>query len=235
MRLLLFSNSTNKGEEYLNFTLPYIESFLSGTSKNAVFLPYAGVSFGFDKYFEIVSRELRKIGIDLISLHLQKDPILSVKNAEIIIIGGGNTFCLLKSVYDLKLLKILRSKVLNGTLFIGWSAGSNIACPTIKTTNDMPIVQPKKFEALNLIPFQINPHYTDFREKDHSGETREMRINEFLLLNPVVPVVGLREGTLLQIEEEKIWFRGNNTCKIFKYAKEPIEINPEVDLNSILI
>jgi dipeptidase E len=230
MRLLLFSNSTNTGKEYLNFTLPYINDFINMVNKNALFVPYAAVSIGLDRYYEMVSQELNKVGINIISLHRQKDAYKAVKNAEIIIIGGGNTFCLLKKLIDLNLLKTIRNKVLKGTPYIGWSAGSNLACPTIKTTNDMPIVHPKNLDALDLVPFQINPHYTDFNPTNHSGETREMRINEFLLLDQKLPVIGLREGTLLQIENDQIILKGELSCRLFKYLQEPIEIEPETDL-----
>ena len=230
MRLLLFSNSTNTGEEYLNFTLPYIHDFVKNENKPALFIPYAGISVGYDNYYERVEHELNKIGIKLISIHRQTDQQSAIRKAEIIIIGGGNTFCLLKTLIDLKLLKLIKNNVLNGTLYIGWSAGSNIACPSIKTTNDMPIVQPHQFEALNLIPFQINPHYTDEMLANHSGESRETRINEYLIVNPGTHVIGLREGSLLEVNSNKINLLGKKTCRLFRFGKDPIEILPGTDL-----
>lgn len=234
MRLLLFSNSTNAGEEYLGYTLPYIDSFLPLEKRKAAFIPYAGISVGFDKYAEMVSDQLTKVGIEIISLHNSTNKKKTIEEADIIIIGGGNTFFLLKSLQEENLLGIIRTCVLEGTPYIGWSAGSNMACPTIKTTNDMPIVEPANFYALNLISFQINPHYTDFKQEDHAGETREMRILEFLLANQDVYVTGLREHTLLQIEEGKIELKGTHSCRIFKKGMPPIEIQPGEDLDILL-
>lgn len=234
MRLLLFSNSTNAGEEYLGYTLSYIDSFLQGVERKALFIPYAGISLGFDAYFEMVEKQLGEISVQLSSIHHFNDKIKAVKEASIIIIGGGNTFYLLKFLQDEGLLDCIREQVQNNTPYIGWSAGSNLACPTIRTTNDMPIVQPNDFNALNLIPFQINPHYTDFKQEGHAGETREMRINEFILANQQIYIAGLREGTLLQMTGNKLELLGNKSCRIFHFNKIPFEVNPGEKLDFLM-
>jgi dipeptidase E len=232
MNLLLFSNSTNAGEEYLTYPLPYIKNFLKNIkSKNIAFIPYAAVTFSFDEYEEHVNNRLNTIGYSVKSVHHSDNPADQIKKADIIIIGGGNTFHLLTHLYKNDLLKAIREKVLNGTPYIGWSAGSNVACPTICTTNDMPVIQPPSFDALNLIPFQINPHYIDANPEGHAGETREQRILEFLAANNEKTVVGLREGTLLHIENNRIELKGKKPARIFKYKQTPIEIDAGKDLH----
>jgi dipeptidase E len=234
MRLLLFSNSTNAGEEYLSYTLPYIKEFLTENEKEAVFIPFAGISVGFDAYTHMVSGKLGSIGLRIKSLHQVRDKIKMIREASCIIIGGGNTFYLLKLLQDENLLDPIREEVKAGKPFIGWSAGSNVTCPTICTTNDMPIVEPADFTALDLIPFQINPHYTDVVLKQHAGETREMRINEYILANHHRFVAGLREGTLLEIKKDMIRLKGNKPCRIFHYGQETVEVSPGQDLGFLL-
>ena len=158
MRLLLFSNSTNAGEEYLSYTLPYINNFLKENEKQAIFIPFAGITPGYDNYEQLVSEKLKTIGVRIESLHKIKQKEFAIQKAGCIIVGGGNTFCLLKTLQEYELLDVIRQRIKGGIPYIGWSAGSNLACPTIRTTNDMPIVEPDNFEALRLIPFQINPH-----------------------------------------------------------------------------
>lgn len=235
MRLLLFSNSKNEGEAYLDYTLPYINSFFKNDKPTkALFIPYAGVTLGFDNYLNKVKDILGLIGLKISSIHNQVNKIKAIDEAQIIIIGGGNTFCLLKSLQEYKLVGKIREKVMQGTPYIGWSAGANMACPTIRTTNDMPIVEPNNFNALNLIQFQINPHYTDFNPPGHAGETREMRIEEFILMNQKIFVAGLREGTLFRIEDKKIELMGNKPCRIFKYGQEPVEKYPAEDFSFLI-
>ena len=234
MRLLLFSNSTNIGEEYLGFTLPYIDSFLGGIERKALFIPYAGITPGFDAYSEMVKEELSLISVQVESVHQYRDKKQAVRNAGIIIMGGGNTFYLLKLLQDEGLIKIITERVNEGIPYIGWSAGSNLACPTIRTTNDMPIVQPDNLNALNLIPFQINPHFSDFHPPGHAGETREMRINEFILANQQIYIAGLREGTLLQMTGNKLELLGNKSCRIFHFNKIPFEVNPGEKLDFLM-
>lgn len=234
MRLLLFSNSTNAGHGYLDFPLPYIRDFLTSDEKNVLFVPYAGISVGFDAYAELVQGKLSHLGLKLESIHRVHDKKEAINRASVIIIGGGNTFFLLKMLQAEKLIQPIRENVLDGKSYIGWSAGSNITCPTLCTTNDMPIVEPESFKALNLVPFQINPHYTDFVQKGHAGETREMRIQEYIIANQEMYVVGLREGTLLQINNKKMYLKGDKPCRIFRYNREPEEISPGEELSFLL-
>lgn len=234
MRLLLISNSTNAGEAYLDYPKNNIREFLGSKPVKALFIPYAGVTVSFDDYAKKVSSRFREIGHDIDSIHLHKDPVKAVNEAEVIVIGGGNTFQLLKMIQDNGLIEPIRKKVLGGTPYIGWSAGSNMACPTIRTTNDMPILEPSTFNALNLVKFQINPHYLDANPEGHAGETREARIEEFIEVNPGVIVVGLREGTMLLIENGKISMIGPRKARIFQKGSAPKELAAPDDFRFLL-
>ncbi|HUX55811.1 MAG TPA: dipeptidase PepE [Bacteroidales bacterium] len=234
MRLLLISNSTNPGEPYLDYPKKNIKEFLGPKPVKALFIPYAAVTFSFDAYEEKVSERFREIGHDVISIHRFEDPVSALKAASAIVVGGGNTWNLLKLIRDNKLIDIVRQKVQGGTPYIGWSAGSNVACPTIRTTNDMPVSEPDSFGAFNLIPFQINPHYLDANPAGHAGETREQRIEEFIEVNPGIFVAGLREGTMLILENEKIHLHGPRKVRIFKKGVIPFELGPEDDLSFLL-
>jgi dipeptidase E len=234
MRLLLISNSTNAGEAYLEHPLKQIKSFLGDTKVNALFIPYAGVTISFDEYASRVRKRFQEIGHDITSIHESADPVRAVQNARAIVVGGGNTFHLAKLIQDHDLLDPIREKVLAGTPYIGWSAGSNMACPSIRTTNDMPIVEPKNFRALCLVPFQINPHYLDANPEGHAGETREMRIEEFIEANPGMFVVGLREGTMLLLKEGTIHLLGPRPARIFKKGSIPQELKSGSDFSFLL-
>jgi len=223
MRLLLISNSTNAGEAYLDYPKFEIKKFLGVIPVKALFFPYAGVSFSFNEYELKVKNRFNEIGHDIVSIHHFDNAVKAVEEAEAIVVGGGNTFQLLKMIYDNKLIEPVRKKVLSGTPFIGWSAGSNVACPTIKTTNDMPIVFPGSFNAFNFVPFQINPHYIDKHPDGHAGETREQRLEEFVLANPDVYVMGLRESCMFKIENNEISLIGPYSVKVFKNGMEPFE------------
>jgi dipeptidase E len=226
MRLLLISNSTNAGEAYLDHPKQQIKDFLGKTKVTALFIPYAGVTISFNDYEMRVKVRFNEIGHDIVSIHHFTDPVKAVESAEAVVIGGGNTFGLLRRIQDYKLIEPIREKVFSGISFIGWSAGANMACPTISTTNDMPIVQPESFEALNLIPFQINPHYLDANPEGHAGETREMRIKEYIEVNRDTHVIGLREGSMFLIEMDKIQLIGQRNARIFKYGQHPLELKP---------
>jgi len=234
MRLLLISNSTNPGEPYLDYPKYKIKEFLGQKPVKALFIPYAAVTFHFDVYEEKVSERFREIGHDIISIHRFPDPVSALNQASAIVVGGGNTWKLLKMIRDNNLIEIIREKVLGGTPYIGWSAGSNMACPTIMTTNDMPIVEPDSFRAFNLIPFQINPHYLDANPAGHAGETREQRIEEFIVANPHLFVAGLREGTMIIRENEKITLSGPSRIRIFRKGTSPVELTSEDDLSFLL-
>lgn len=234
MRLLLISNSTNPGEPYLDYPKANIREFLGARPVKALFIPYAAVTFSFDEYEAKVSERFREIGHDVESIHRFKDPVAAVRKAEAIVAGGGNTWKLLKMIRDNGLIKPVYDKVSSGTPYIGWSAGSNVACPTLRTTNDMPVIEPDSFEAFNLVPFQINPHYLDVNPQGHAGETREQRIEEFIEINPGINVVGLREGTMLLIENGNMRLIGPRKARIFKKGTIPVEAGNSEDLSYLL-
>ncbi len=234
MRLLLISNSTNAGEAYLDYPKDNIREFLGSKKVTALFIPYAAVTFSYDEYEEKVRTRFREVGHDVISIHHFSDPSKAVMEAAAIVVGGGNTWMLLKCVREKKLIGPIRKKVISGTPYIGWSAGSNLACPTIMTTNDMPVTSPSSFKALNLIPFQINPHYLDANPAGHAGETREQRILEFIEVNRNTFVAGLREGTMFLIEGKKLSLTGQRGARIFKYGTDPLEIRPGQDISFLL-
>lgn len=230
MKLLLISNSTNPGEGYLQHPKEQIEKFLQGVNK-VLFLPYAAVSFSFNEYERKVQEKFSEFGIEVISLHHFKDAKKAVKEAEAIVVGGGNTFRLLKMIQQLDIIETVRYRALDGIPYLGWSAGANVACPTICTTNDMPIVEPDNFSAFNLVRFQINPHYLDSNPLGHAGETREQRIEEFLEMDPYSYVVGLREGSMLLMEKGNINLLGPKTARIFRHGTVPFEVKPGDDLD----
>lgn len=239
-KMLLISNSTNFGESYLCWTLPEIELFAKENNiTKALFIPYAGVSLSYDTYEQKVAKVLSRISIKLTSIHHHNNPISAVKESECIIVGGGNTFHLVYMMHKLKIMDEVRNKVINGTPFIGWSAGSNIACPTLRTTNDMPIVMPENFNCLNLVPFQINPHYLDSNPIidemiKHGGETRDDRLLEFITLNPDVTVVGLRESCSLIVKGDTISLRGGRSLRVLKYNQTPEEYPQGSDINFLM-
>ncbi len=234
MRLLLISNSTNAGEEYLDYPKEEIGRFLGEKSVKALFIPYAAVTFSFSDYEKKVRKRFREVGHDIESIHNYTDPVKAIEEAEAIVVGGGNTWQLLKIIIDNRLIEPVRNKVFEGTPYIGWSAGSNMACPTIRTTNDMPILEPGAFNAFNLIPFQINPHYLDANPDGHAGETRQQRIEEFLVVNPGIYVAGLREGTMLLLENTKLRLIGPRKLRLFRKGDEPAEFSEKDDLSFLL-
>lgn len=229
MNLLLISNSTMAGEAYLDYPKHNIANFLGKEKVKALFIPYAGVTVSFDDYEAKVKNKFNEVGHDIVSIHHFADPVKAVEEAEAIVVGGGSTWQLLHHVHKYLLTEPIRKKVLSGTKYIGWSAGSNMACPTIKTTNDMPIIDPMGFDALNLIPFQINPHYLDKNPDGHGGETREDRIMEFLEINKEMMVVGLREGCMFEIKGDKYGYIGKLPLRIFKHNVKPYEMEPDSD------
>jgi dipeptidase E len=234
MRLLLISNSTNPGGVYLGYPGEYIKTFLGENPMKALFIPYAAVTFSYDAYEEKVSERFRELGHEIISIHHFTDPVSAAKTASAIIVGGGNTWKLLKMLRENDLIDTIKQRVTGGSPYIGWSAGANVACPTIKTTNDMPVVEPDSFDAFNLVPFQINPHYTDVNLPGHAGETREQRIEEFIEANPGIYVAGLREGTMLLCENETLRLHGLKNIRIFKKGAIPAEFGESNDLSFLL-
>jgi len=232
-RLLLLSNSRSYGMEYLEHARDDIRDFL-GSIDTALFIPWAGVSVTWDEYARITGERFAAFGIDLTPVHTQSDPVSAVGAARAILVGGGNTFHLLDTMQRNGTLPAIRQRVLEGAPYIGWSAGSNVACPTIRTTNDMPIVETSGFDALGLVPFQINPHYTDAVLPRHHGETRSDRIEEFTRVNTGTWVVGLREGSALRVEGDEISLLGEHQMRIFRSGREPIEVGSGDDLGFLL-
>ena len=233
MKLLLISNSTNAGEAYLQYPIAQIASFLQGV-KEIAFVPYAAVTFSYAEYEAKVQARFDEIGIKVRSVHRAKDPRKMILQAEAICVGGGNTFVLTKKMQEQGLIQAIRRKISAGTPYVGWSAGSNVTCPTICTTNDMPIVQPESFKAIGAVKFQINPHYLDANPEGHAGETREQRILEYIKANPRRWVVGLREGCMLKYVDGKLELIGSRPMRIFKYGVETFEVNSGDDLSFLL-
>ena len=233
MNLLLISNSTNAGEEYLKYPIAEIAKTLKGVSE-VVFIPYAAVTFSYDEYEAKVQARFNEIGIKVKSIHHALNKRNFLRNAEAVVIGGGNTFALLKHMQEEDLLDVIHRRVKSGMPYVGWSAGSNVTCPTICTTNDMPIVQPESFRAIGLVSFQINPHYLDANPAGHAGETREQRILEYLEANRSRYVVGLREGCMLRIDDNGIELIGSRPMRIFKKGQPTYEVNPGDDISFLL-
>ncbi|MBR5137941.1 MAG: dipeptidase PepE [Alistipes sp.] len=233
MNLLLISNSTNAGEPYLKYPIGEIAKTLEGVTE-VVFIPYAAVTFSYDEYERKVQERFNEIGIKVSSVHKALNKRNFVRHAQAIMIGGGNTFALLKKMQEEDLLDVIFRRVKAGVPYIGWSAGSNVTCPTICTTNDMPIVQPESFRAIGLVPFQINPHYLDANPEGHAGETREQRINEYLEANRSRYVVGLREGCMLRINDEGIQLIGSRPMRIFKKGITTYEVQPGDDIEFLI-
>ncbi len=234
MKLLLISNSTNAGEEYLDYPKYQIKEFLGKQKVTALFIPYAAVTFSFDDYEKKVNSRFAEVGHAVKSVHRFSDPLDAIARAEAIVVGGGNTWQLIAMMQEKRMIDAIAKRVQEGVPYIGWSAGSNVACPTIRTTNDMPITEPESFKAFNLIPFQINPHYLDANPEGHAGETREARIEEFIEVNSDMYVVGLREGTMFWIEENQIRLIGPRNARVFKKERDPQELGPEDDFNFLL-
>jgi dipeptidase E len=228
-RLLLLSNSRNFGGGFLEHADPWLRRFLKGVTR-AAFVPYAGVTLAWDDYGDMVRNRFAEFGVEATSVHAAKHPAQEIEKAETVIVGGGNTFHLLKHLYDTGALWAIRKRVLAGARYVGWSAGSNVACPSIRTTNDMPVVEPSRLDALRLVPFQINPHYTEATLPNHGGETRAQRLAEFTTSNPSVFVVGLREGSALEVDGAAIRLLGPHGATVFRSDREPAEYAPETSL-----
>jgi dipeptidase E len=230
-RLLLISNSTNHGEGYLDHVLAEIEDFL-GPVRRLVFIPFALKDR--EAYGARARERLAAIGVEVATLTADEAGLRLVHQAEAFFTGGGNTFRLLKALQGSRLLPLLRERARAGIPYLGSSAGTNIAAPTIRTTNDMPIVQPASFKALGLVPFQINPHYLDPDPgSTHMGETREQRLREFHEENET-PVVGLREGAWLRVEGDRATLGGTRGARIFRREQEPQERGTGEGLDDLL-
>jgi len=225
-KLLIVSTSTIHGSGYLEYLTDEISDFFSGI-KEVIFIPYARPSgMTHDDYTANARKKFEALNIKIKGLHECTDPIVAIQQAQGVFTGGGNTFLLLKTLYELDLIKELRTKIENGMPYMGTSAGSNITGLSIGTTNDMPIVYPPSFDAIGVLPFNINPHYLDpDPNSKHKGETRQTRIEEFLVFNDI-KVVGLREGSWLRVEGDEIELKGPLTARIFIKGKEVYEHKP---------
>ncbi len=230
-RLLLISNSTLHGSGYLDHCADELDDFLAGV-ESVLFVPWA--LHDLDGYTARARQRFAQLGRELRSIHQAKDPVQAVVEAEAFFVGGGNTFRLLARLYRHAVMEPIRARVAAGIPYVGTSAGSNVACVSIGTTNDMPIVQPPSFEALGLVPFNINPHYLDpDPDSTHQGETREARIREFLEENDRT-VVALREGAMVRVEGSTMTLRGVTGARIFQRNWEPREVEPGDTLDELL-
>jgi dipeptidase E len=230
-RLLLISNSTLHGSGYLDHAEAEMRDFVKARARIA-FVPFA--LYDRSQYATQAQERLAKMGYDLISVHDVSNPQRAITEAGAVFVGGGNTFRLLKGLYDWNLLAVIRQAVKAGTPYIGSSAGSIVACPTLKTTKDMPVVQPPSFEALGLVGFQISPHYLDpDPSSTHMGETQEQRIVQFLEENET-PVVGLREGGFLRVEGTSITLKGSVGARLFRRREHPAEVPLGAKLEALL-
>jgi dipeptidase E len=233
-RLLLFSTSTVHGTGYMEYALPALDAFL-GAEREILFIPWArpgGVSH--ERYTEAFSDALKGIGGEVRGLHEAEDPVAAIAAAKSVYTGGGNTFVLLRAMYESGIVRELRRRVLEGMPYMGSSAGANVAGRSIGTTNDMPIVYPPSFDALGLVPFNINPHYLDADPSSrHMGETRETRIREFHVFNRQA-VVGLREGAWVEIDGETATLHGETGGVLFTRGAEASELMPRHDLSALM-
>ena len=227
MRLLLLSNSTNFGEAYLDHAVAEVRDFF-GPVRRIAFVPFA-LADG-EAYTAKARARFEREGIEVAGVAGPRD----VESAEGVFVGGGNTFRLLKTLQEGGVLDALRDRVRAGMPYMGASAGTNVAAPTIRTTNDMPIVQPPSFAAMGLVPFQINPHYIDADAASrHMGETREERLREYLEEN-AAPVLGLREGAWLRREGGSLRLGGRNGARLFRRGAAPEELPPGAALDHLL-
>ena len=231
MKVLLVSNSTVYGRSYLDHVEEEITSFLTGAG-HVLFFPFA--LYDRDGYAARAKSRFTAMGYSMESVHQTDNPQKAIEQTEAIFIGGGNTFRLLKALQDLDLIEAIRRRVKAGAPYIGSSAGSNVAAPTIKTTKDMPIVQPRSFDALGLVQFQISPHYLDpDPTSGHMGETQEERILQFLEENDTT-VVGLREGAWLLIEGDSVTLKGSTGARIFRRGRAPVEATPLTQISTLV-
>ncbi|SHF95778.1 dipeptidase PepE [Flavobacterium johnsoniae] len=231
--IIIASTSTLHGGNYLEYLLPTLQSHFKNCS-TILFIPYARPSgISHDEYTKKAAQAFATINIKVQGIHEFENPEEAIQNAEGVFTGGGNTFLLVTQLYKNKIMQLLAEKVKNGTPYLGTSAGSNICGLSIQTTNDMPIIYPPSFQTLGLIPFNLNPHYLDpDANSQHMGETRETRIKEFHAFN-AIPVLGLREGSWLEVKGNKITLKGALKARLFKQNEAPQELETESDLSSL--
>ena len=231
-QILAFSSSRVGNDEYLETAVPFIKEMLGDTMLQIAFIPFASVDNDFDDYTLKVKKGLETSPYNITTVTTD-NAADTITKAAAIMVGGGNTFKLLHDIYYLKLLDIIRDTINKGVPYISWSAGSNILGPTIGTTNDMPVIEPKSFNALGLLPFQINPHYSNVKPEGHNGETRDQRLEEFIKLNPGLPIVGLPEGTGLRLINGRLQLIGQLPAVLFT-GDENEMIKKEIGVNEDL-
>jgi dipeptidase E len=234
--LLAFSSSRAGKTGFLETAIPIIENFLGRKQTNIAFISFASVDNDYEDYTSKVREAMQRLPY-VINTVTPENARSVIEKTDVIMVGGGNTFKLLHDIYELKLVDIIRDKVNSGAAYIGWSAGSNILGPTIGTTNDMPVIEPKSFNALGLFPFQINPHYMNQKPEGFNGETRDQRIEEFLKMNTGISVIGLPEGTALQLKDNKLQFFGTISAVLFNQENNSLnrtEIAGGSDLSYLL-
>ncbi len=231
-RFLLLSTSRTSGTSYLEHASEHIDWLLPNKGTRITFVPYAAVRFSYDDYEGMVAGGLP--GHEVVSVHRFDDPAQAILDAEVIAVGGGNTFKLVHDMHQFGLMNIIRERAFSGTPYVGWSAGANVSSPRLCTTNDMPIMDPASFETLGLIRAQINPHYLDAHPEGHMGETREERILEFTIMNPKSPVIGLREGAMLKVDGPVMTLEGRTGARLFHGESDPRDIDPGSDVSFLL-
>jgi len=215
MKVLALSSSRVGNGGYLESARPLIEEFLGTEGLTIAFIPFASVQTNYEEYGNMVKQALKGLPY-IITTAMNDEGKAVIEAADVIMVGGGNTFKLLHDIYDLDLFHIIQTKVRTGTPYIGWSAGANLCGRTISTTNDMPIIQPRSFEAFGFFPFQVNPHYLNQKIEGHNGETRDQRLEEFLVLNPSIPIIGMPEGTALRLNNGELQFIGDKEGVYFE-------------------
>lgn len=235
-QILAFSSSRSGNSGYLETAAPEIKNFLGSKPTNIAFIPFASTDKNYHEYAASVAEGLKDLPVK-INVALPENATSVVEKSDAIMVGGGNTFKLIHDLYELNLLDVIRMKIDNGTPFIGWSAGSNILNPTISTTNDMPVIEPKSFKALNIFPFQTNAHYFNDKTEGFNGETRDGRLEEFLEVNPAGKIIGLPEGTGLLLEKNILKFFGEAPAVLFEIKENKCiktAIKPGTDLSFLL-
>lgn len=233
-QLLLLSSSRTSGTASLEYAREFICEHLGTARRRIVFVPFAAVTISYEEYLARARAQLEPWGYSLTTVATDVAPAQALADADAVMVGGGNSFQLLRELQRTGLLEAIRERVLEGLPYLGWSAGSNMACPTIRTTNDMPIVEPADFQALDLVPFQINPHYTDAHPPGHQGETRDDRIAEFLVTNPEVPVLGLREGSAVKVDDTRATLLGELSARLFRAGEPATDLPGGADLSALL-
>lgn len=213
MNVLMISSSRCDGGEYLAYSKQWLLEHI-GDATEILFIPFAGVTISWDAYTQMVQEALPNIKIK--GIHQCENAVNAINHAQAILVGGGNTFQLLDTLYKQKLIDPIKTKASAGVPYIGWSAGANICGLSIKTTNDMPIIQPPSFASFGFVNAQLNPHYTDEVAANFHGETRDQRIKEFCMINPTTPVIGIREGTALLLRDNKLSLLGDLPAEVFE-------------------